>query len=131
MNRRPLRSIARWLAAALLIAQLAVAAYACPSFNFAAAGDPQTEAALVAAGCDEPMGQADAAHPHLCAEHCKTGQQSDHAASLVLPLPASTLLYPQRAPPLQPISRRPVADPLSDLVAATPPHAILHCVRRT
>ena len=67
---------------------------------------------------------------NLCAEHCKQGRQGDQASTLTVPAALLKALYaiapslPGTAPP------RPAAAPLSALVAASPPHAILHCVYR-
>ena len=67
---------------------------------------------------------------NLCAEHCKQGKQSDLAPTLTAPVAMLTALYattptqPGKAPP------RPAAATLSALVAASPPHAVLHCVFR-
>lgn len=143
MSRRLLRQIARWLVGVLLLSQLAIAAYACPSLLGAGSWGSQTAvdrlpdepaqagAADAVGGCGDAMGVADPASPNLCAEHCKVGQQSDHAASIVVPAPLPALLY-VHIPLARPVPRgRPSATNLNALVAASPPHAILHCVRRT
>ena len=81
-------------------------------------------------GCDDMVGAMDSESPNLCAEHCKQGNQSDQASTLTVPVALLTALYtttpalPGKAPP------RPTAATLSALVAASPPHAILHCVYR-
>jgi len=80
--------------------------------------------------CDDMIGAMDASSPNLCAEHCKQGQQSDKAPTLNAPAAVLTTLYatplvPELAPP-----PRSAAATLSALVAASPPHAILHCVYR-
>lgn len=69
-----LRRCARWLCAgvvvALLFAQLATAAYACP------AGADATQHAAPMPGCDGHAGQApDPAQPQLCKAHCQQGSQ--------------------------------------------------------
>lgn len=128
------------------MAQMAIAAYACPALVAGATGKMQMPAP--SASLDEP-GQADAvvsmAHngncgdmagtvdeslPNLCAEHCKYGQQSDKAPTLNAPTVVLTALYampvaPEPAPP-----PRSAAGTLSALVAASPPHTVLHCVYR-
>jgi hypothetical protein len=134
MTRGLLRSLARGLIGVLLVAQLAVAAYACPGL---AAKAPDTATASAGAamggqmpGCDDMVGAMDPDSANLCAEHCKQGSQSDQASSLTVPVALLTALYattpglPGRAPP------RPTAATLSALVAASPPHTILHCVYR-
>lgn len=134
MTRGLLRSLARGLIGMLLLAQLAVAAYACPGL---AAKAPDTAAVSAVAamdaqmpGCDDMVGAMDPESANLCAEHCKQGNQSDQASTLTVPVALLTALYtttpalPVKAPP------RPTAATLSALVAASPPHAILHCVYR-
>lgn len=146
MTRSFLRAVVRYLVGGLLMAQMAIAAYACPALAAGATGNMQMPAPN--ASLDEP-GQADAvvsmAHhgncgdmagtmdeslPNLCAEHCKYGQQSDKAPTLNAPVAVLTALY---AMPLvlQPtLPPRSAAGSLSALVAASPPHTVLHCVYR-
>jgi hypothetical protein len=131
MPRRALQSIARLLVGALLFAQLAVAAYACPRPDAAAADNREATAAMP--GCDEPMGTAalDPAAPNLCAEHCKAGQQSERASpTLGVPAAILTARYALPSVPSAPPPPRPAATSISALVAASPPHAIAHCVFR-
>jgi len=75
-------------------------------------------------------GAMDPTSANLCTEHCKVGQQSDQAPTLNVPAAVLTTLYatppvPEPAPP-----PRAAAATMSALVAASPPHAILHCVYR-
>ena len=140
MKRSSLRTIARWLVGVLLFGQLAIAAYACPALHPGAAAAEQGEKSSVASStaqatsmpnCDDSMAATDPASPNLCAEHCKSGKQSDRAPSIVVPVAWHLVLYENL--PLAPTAPgpRPMASSLSGLVAASPPHAILHCVRRT
>jgi hypothetical protein len=140
MKRSLLRSIAGCLVGVLLFGQLSIAAYACPTLQPSVAAaeqdqrppvESQAAQATSASNCDDPMGVTDLASPNLCAEHCKAGKQSDHAPSIVVPVAWPLVLY--ETPSRQPVAPgpRPRASSLSDLVAASPPHAILHCVRRT
>ena len=82
--------------------------------------------------CADMVGATDTASGNLCAEHCKYGQQSDRASTLAVPAVLLSALYPmtpwapETAPP-----PHPAAASLSALVAASPPHAILHCIFRT
>jgi hypothetical protein len=127
MTRRFLRAVGRALIGVVLFAQLSVSAYACPGVS--AAGTLATTLPS-AMDCEDMTGAMDASSPNLCAEHCKYGQQSDHAPTLNAPAAVLTALYampvvPETAPPA-----RPAAATLSALVAASPPHAILHCVHR-
>ncbi len=134
MTRSLLRGLARGLIGVLLFAQLAVAAYACPGLaaKAPAAALASADAAADAEmpDCDDMVGAMDPESANLCAEHCKQGKQSDQAPTLTVPVGMLTALYtttptqPGKAPP------RPAAATLSALVAASPPHAILHCVYR-
>lgn len=146
MKRSFLRLVARGLAGVVLATQMLIAAYACPAMAFPASSAVQMPDASVSAdeqgsantdmsaaqesSCDDMAGAMDPAAPNLCAEHCKYGQQSDHAPTLNAPTVVLTALY---AMPLVPVTApppRPAAATLSALVAASPPHAILHCVHR-
>lgn len=146
MTRRFMRRVARALVGVVLLAQLSISAYACPGVSLAlqASGQPQT-ADMSMAGAGEAAGSAmnmaapvgndmagamDPSSANLCAEHCKNGQQSDNASTVTVPVAALTALYavplvPEAAPP-----PRPAAASISALVAASVPHAILHCVYR-
>ena|SRR5688572_1117538 len=141
MTRATLRRVAAGLAAVLLYAQVAIAAYACPGLASAAAGEPAPTAAGSAFpaavpmpncdGMNGAMGAAlDPAAPNLCAEHCKYGQQSDQASTLSVPAAVLALLYAVPTLPAQAVPPRAAAASLSALVAASPPHAIAHCVYR-
>lgn len=142
------RWIARGLVGVLLFGQFAVAAYACPRLASALAGVQQAEsprargasmeaepgaaaANSMPADCSQAMGGSDVAQPNLCAEYCKAGQQSDHVPGLAWPPVLPVLLYRIAAPPLALPGRRPAATSVSALLASTPPHFLLHCVRRT
>lgn len=145
MTRGFLRAVARSLVGVLLMAQMAIAAYACPALSSSVAANmqrPPTNASPDERGdanvdmpmaqtsnCNDMAGAMDASSPNLCAEHCKYGQQCDKARALNAPAVVLTALYvtplmPETAPPPRP------AASMSALVAASPPHAILHCVYR-
>lgn len=147
MTRRVMRTLARGVIGCLLFMQFAIAAYACPagfqrmanelpSSSAEAAVDQLSELKIdltswLASESSRWIGGLDADSTNLCAEHCKSGQQSDQASTIVVP---AALLTPRYLTPHQPdglMSQRYCAAPVSALVAATPPHAILHCVRRT
>ena len=128
MTRSFLRAVARGLVGVVLMAQTIVSAYACPAMAL-----PATATMPIAqmSNCDDMAGAMDASSPNLCAEHCKYGQQSDQAPTLNAPAAVLTALYltplvPKMAAP----PPRRAAATLSALVAASPPHAILHCVYR-
>lgn len=139
IQRSHLRSIARTLVCALLFGQLAIAAYACPGLAMAsgssvgavqaAAVDAAQDAAMP--DCDDAMGAMDPASANLCAEHCKHGQQSDQAPTLSVPAAAPAPWYRVPAVSEPTPAPRPPARWISALVAASPPHAIAHCVFRT
>lgn len=146
MKRRLLRSVARWLAGVLLLAQLAIASYACPGVAAALAlGTPLPAAsvaqqpgasqpgsnAMAAAmpDCSEMAGAPDPGSANLCAEHCKYGQQSDQTPTLVVPAVSLMVLYTTAPAPTLALPRAATAT-LEARLAAPPPHAILHCVFR-
>ncbi|WP_418316936.1 hypothetical protein [Piscinibacter sakaiensis] len=136
MNRTLLRTIARWLIAALLGVQFAVAAYACPALAQAtsSAGDEPAAAMIempAMADCGDVLGAVDPLLPNLCAAHCEADQQSSHSASVAVPPAIPVPLYELAPPLLLGWLERPAAASPSALVAGAPPHAILHCVRRT
>lgn len=133
MTRRWVRCVAQGLVGVLLFAQIAVAAYACPGRAPAEAAAPKMAAtsSTQMSNCDDMTGAMDAASATLCAEHCKYGQQSDQAPTLNVPVAVLTALY--ATPPvaeMAPLPPRAAAASLSALVAASPPHTILHCVFR-
>ncbi len=78
------RLIAKTAAAAVMFAQLAIAAYACPTVDgpasviVAAASAEAMHAAMP--GCD--MGK-DEGNPNLCLQHCQAGDQSVQTLSPV------------------------------------------------
>ena len=150
MTRSFLRAVARGLIGLVLMTQMMISAYACPAMSqpsarpmqvmqmpaasastnelsSANADMPMTQASH----CDDMAGMMDSSSANLCAEHCKYGQQSDHAATLNVPAVVLTALYLTAPVPVMAPRSRPAAATLSALVAATPPHAILHCVHRT
>ncbi|MBT2325248.1 hypothetical protein J7E62_23230 [Variovorax paradoxus] len=147
MKRRLLHSVGRALIGALLFAQMAIAAYACPGLlpgastemqmlsDHAAALDfsntTMSTAADQATGPCADMAGATDPSPNLCAEHCRYGQQSDHAPTLTVPvLLLTTLLITPYATDVA-MRPRPAAAVSSALASVDPPHAILHCCFRT
>jgi hypothetical protein len=131
-SRTLLKRLAAGLVCVLLFAQMAVAAHACAKSS---PGVPLQTAAAEAIGsapdCHPQGGTSDPTLDSLCAEHCKQGNQSDRASFGVTVPPA--LLNPLYRTPAVP---EPSAAPpragawLSALVAASPPHALAHCVLR-
>jgi hypothetical protein len=134
MRRGWVRAVARGLVGVVVLAQLAIAAYACPALSAATAANAQVSAPEGMAGganCDDMTGgSVDPAWPNLCAEHCKVGQQSDQAQTITVPTAVLTPLYATPLVPETALPSRPAAATMSALVAASPPHAILHCVFR-
>ena len=146
MTRNFLRMVARGLVGVVLLAQLSIAAYACPGLASALQASRQTTAiatskadaadavavrtAAPAPACDDMVGAMDPAFANLCAEHCKYGQQSDQAPTVNVPAAALVALYDIPAVPELALPPRSAAALMSARVAASPPHAILHCVYR-
>jgi hypothetical protein len=136
MNRGVVQSIARALIGVVIYAQLAIAAYACPLLEAtmttqaaSASSDAGPLATAANRGCDDPIGASDVASPNLCAEHCKQGQQSDQVPGASVPVPAMHVLYTVML--LQPAGAGRAARLHAHApVAASPPHAIVHCVFR-
>ncbi|CAN7768930.1 hypothetical protein LJR084_007505 [Variovorax sp. LjRoot84] len=137
MTRDLRRFVCRLLIGVLVFAQMAIAAYACPTLSAApeslsmvamdasVAATPGEEAAMV--GCD----QIDNSAPNLCAEHCRFGQQSaDHTPAPTVPAALLTTLYTLPVQPEHLGHVRPPADMELEQVAASPPLAILHCCFR-
>jgi len=131
-RRTSLKRLATLVAGAVLLAQLAIAAYACPRLKSTATlGESAAGVAAPMPGCDQPMGTLDPDSPNLCAEHCKQGQQSDRASfGVALPPVLLNPLYETPAVPVPVHAPSPPGAWLSALVAASPPHAIAHCVLR-
>ena len=146
MTRQFLRTICRALVGAVLFAQLAVAAHACPGLSSAATVQAQRSAAASSGvesigaamagsvqppmNCEDMAGPMDTDFANLCAEHCHHGQQSNQSATLTAPAALLNALYiaPLASEPL--FAPRPAAAVANALVAASPPLAILHCCFR-
>ena len=129
------RAVVHLLAGVLLLGQLAISAHACQSSMMD--GSPEAMAAAAAtpaaagAAIGDVAGADDTAASNLCSEHCKAGQQSDHAAALSVPPVLLTVRYFARRAPEEAAPPRRDGAALSARLATAPPHAILHCVRRT
>ena len=134
MTRTLLRGVARGVIGVLLFAQLAVAAYACPGLAAKAPDTAMTSGGAAMdeqmPGCDDMAGAMDPESANLCAEHCKQGKQGDQAPTLTVPVAMLAALYATTPTLAAKAVPRPAAATLSALVAASPPHAILHCVYR-
>ena len=145
LSRALRESIGRLLIGVVLLAQFAVASYACPglkgggSVAYGNAASPMPGAVAGAAVTAEPVAmppgcdQIDPDAANLCAEHCRQGQQSvDTAAAPVVGPGILTFLYSLPLEPLHSLgSGRSYPAPDARLDAAPePPHAILHCVFR-
>lgn len=137
------QAISRLLIGVLLVAQLAVAAYACPSLasmqvpmlmgGAAIASDDASLVQASAAMTDcEQMHALDNQSPNLCLEHCRHGQQSAETASMPTVFVAlPVFLYPLPIEsPAGHGSDWPALCPDVSRTAATPPHSILYCVFR-
>jgi hypothetical protein len=123
-----------------LFAQLAVAAYACPTFTPAsqhrfgapsAMGMPNASATAFAGGDPFDGVLPDAAQPGLCLAHCQSGHQNaDTKRAPGVPLAMMYAAYPLEVVHPAAVSgfHRPTATGLT--VQTDPPHTILHCCFR-
>ena len=142
ITRKLSKLISQVLIGVMLLTQLAVASYACPSMSgshaavhadapiamSAASEEPESKSAASDRGCD----QIDQDAANLCLEHCRAGQQShDTAPAPMVLAPIPALLYSLPLEPGTPsgsLQDSPASD--AGLAAPPPPHAILHCVFR-
>ncbi len=120
---RPFRNaLCRFLAMALLLAQMAVSAFACTGAQ-----------AMTTVAMPDCAGMAtdSSSRSALCAAHCQQEQQNDQAQVPALPTVVLARLYtlPEQAEPG--LTARRVGAPRGPFAAADPPHAILHCCLRT
>jgi len=139
MTARFKRLIARFLIGAVLFAQFAVAAYACPQISSGeqpAQGTQKAPSAMQSMpGCDQ-MAQdldsgLDAGNPALCLEHCHQGQQTASHAQVpsVPPLALVGFVVLPHLPGHSASTGITAADePI--VPAASPPLSILHCCFR-
>lgn len=154
MTRELKRLVGRWMILVLVLTQITVSAYACPSFSQTGLAGQQSQTSTFSPGeesrdtraatvtmaadaaqgtmlnCDGMVGHLDATAPNLCDACCHHDQQSHHASSLVAPAVILNSLYAVPAVVSVPIPARFDAQSSSDLVAATPPHTVLHCCWR-
>lgn len=83
LNRLMRKSIALLGISAILFAQIAVAAYACPAF--ASSQINEQVSAMDMSDTEPPCAEMDAKQANLCVEHCQYGQQSlDHPVAPVV-----------------------------------------------
>lgn len=146
--------IARWMTLVMVLTQVAVSAYACPSYSQMGLTGQQPQMSSIAAvdeamgmpgpkvatasdasqspmlNCDSMQGRLDAASPNLCDACCHHDQQPDHASSLAAPVVILNSLYAVPAVVAAPIPARFDAPSSSDLAAAAPPRTVLHCCWR-
>jgi len=143
MRRTVRRTVARGMIAALLIAQMMVAAHACPAMS------AQGGKGLTLAGAARPAVAAisDVAHQpiempadcemtlaspnlNLCAAHCQAGDQNIDGTQT--PAPPACLLSSLYVVQMTSLSSGTDRDATSSVVvyAIPPPHAILHCCFR-
>lgn len=124
----------------LLFAQMAVAAYACPTLTPTAQqpyGAPSTLGAPNASVTASATGEAfdgvmpDAAQPGLCVAHCQSGQQNtDTKSAPGVPLAMMYAAYPLEAAHPAAVSGIDRPTEMGVTVQTDPPHAILHCCFR-
>ncbi len=146
MTRGLLRWLARIMIGTLLLSQLAVTAHACsktlPSvaaMGMSAKAEAPMQAAeasseaqpdLASSDCAGMVMPTDAVPSKVCFEHCHYGQQSDHASTITVPVALMTALYAIPSAPEVAAPTCMAAEALDALVAASPPHTVLHCVYR-
>jgi hypothetical protein len=124
-----LKRISAVSAAALLLAQISLAAYACPKLSTLAA--PGTSTASQTAGTGVPCDEMDMQQPSVCHEHCKDQTGADRVQ---LPgVPPATVLADNLVVPI--FDARRASAPTSfdgpDPARVTrPPPSILFCVFR-
>jgi hypothetical protein len=142
MTRTIRRTVARAMIAALLFAQMMVAAYACPVISPRGADGPMpAEAArhAVVAVPDSPRQAAEMPagcggmtfdSPNLCAAHCQAGDQNiDGAQTPAAPAFMLSSFYVVHIP-FAPAELDRNSAPTEAINAIPPPHAILHCCFR-
>lgn len=124
------RSLRQWICklmvGVILLAQMSIAAYACPRTS------APTAMSMDMVGCEQMAGSIDMdkAFPNLCAEHCHQGHQSDMTQVPSLPAIALISLYTVAQATAGQASSGPwLPDPVP-LAAPPPPLSILHCCFR-
>lgn len=142
MTRTVKRNLGRVLIAALLFAQMMVAAYACPvlaspgaverplyATATKAVGD-LSKAASHAAGMPDGCDGMSLDSPNLCVAHCQAGDQNiDAAQTPAAPAYMASSFYVVSFPSAPGELDR-SATPIEGINAIPPPHAILHCCFR-
>lgn len=123
------RSLRQWICklmvGVILLAQMSIAAYACPGLG------TSTGMSMDMPGCEQMAGPMDKAFPNLCAEHCHQGHQSDLTQPPSLPAVALISLYTiDQASTDQAASSRLWHPEHVPLAAPPPPLSILHCCFR-
>ena len=108
----------------ILLAQMSIAAYACPGAN------TSTAMPMDMVGCEQMAGPMDKAFPNLCAEHCHQGHQSDMMQVPTLPAVALISLYTVAQATADPALSRPWSPDHVPLAARPPRLSILHCCFR-
>lgn len=124
------RSLRQWICkfmvGVILLAQMSIAAYACPRTSTAMSMDM--------VGCEQMAGSMDMdmdkAFPNLCAEHCHQGHQSDMTQVPSLPAIALISLYTVTQATADQAPSRPWLPDHVPLAAPPPPLSILHCCFR-
>jgi len=127
MNRVWRRAISAGAATVLLLAQLSVAAYACPDLSMGSGAGATT----MTEHCAQGGSVLDPQHPAVCHEQCKPHSSVDHRIqSPGLPPAVPTGLIVTWVDPYRFLSRARTAAP--DAARANgPPRSILFCVSRT
>jgi hypothetical protein len=146
MKKDLLRFVARGVLVMLLVAQWSIVAHACTltSSRFQAGAGSTVQADQAEAtretmrseesaltDCASMDGMSAYTQDAMCAEHCGYGDQGDRSAASSVPPVVLSVAYfvdfvPAACPP-----RRTATEMAHALALGSPPHAILHCVRRS
>ncbi len=154
MTRAMRRVVARWMILVMVLTQVAMSAYACPtsvqaargaavagaSSSTAMADDMAMPAAkhvsaassdhVSTANCDDMQNGLDPSAPNLCHATCHHDQQPHDAAGAATPAVILNSLYAVPAAVSVPVPARFDAQSSSDLAAAAPAYTVLHCCWR-
>jgi hypothetical protein len=143
ITRKLSKLISQVLIGVMLLTQLAVASYACPSMSGTQGAPNPNSVSIMAMTSDAQVPKSIGPGSHcdeidrdaanLCTEHCRIGQQSADTAPAPLVLAVAPALLYSLPVETESISgfMTPSSASYAVLAAPPPPHAILHCVSRT
>lgn len=146
LRRGVWRHITRGIVVMLLLAQWSVLSYACKLAGAGLSGESGSAGvashAMVRGGagaveasllidCATMDGMSAYTQDELCAAHCAFGDQGDRSTPAAVPAVSLSVAYFLVPAAASTAPRRRSAAVAHALALASPPHAILHCVRRT